>query len=112
MDFHRVTATADPLYAPAMALYRASFPSHEQRQTASQEAILSHPDYHFLVLTEQGAPVGILLNWDTPHFRYIEHFAISPALRGRSFGSRSPPLVNSVSAFQRFGKPFRPALHT
>ena len=56
MDFHRVTATADPLYAPAMALYRASFPSHEQRQTASQEAILSHPDYHFLVLTEQGAP--------------------------------------------------------
>lgn len=89
MDFHRVTATADPLYAPAMALYRASFPSHEQRQTASQEAILSHPDYHFLVLTEQGAPVGILLNWDTPHFRYIEHFAISPALRGRSFGSRA-----------------------
>ena len=62
MDFHRVTATADPLYAPAMALYRASFPSHEQRQTASQEAILSHPDYHFLVLTEHGAPVGILLN--------------------------------------------------
>ena len=89
MDFHRVTATADPVYAPAMALYRASFPSHEQRQTASQEAILSHPDYHFLVLTEHGAPVGILLNWDTPHFRYIEHFAISPALRGRSFGSRA-----------------------
>ena len=54
MDFHRVTATADPLYAPAMALYRASFPSHEQRQTASQAAILSHPDYHFLVLTEFG----------------------------------------------------------
>ena len=102
MDFHRVTATADPLYAPAMALYRASFPSHEQRQTASQEAILSHPDYHFLVLTEQGAPVGILLNWDTPHFRYIEHFAIPcpagplvrqprPASLGRPRGHAGDP---------------------
>ena len=28
------------------------------------------------------------------------------------FQSRSPPLVNSVSAFQCFGKPFRPALYT
>ena len=48
---------------------------------------------------------------------------ILPQLRGNAqkelllplfllFQSRSPPLVNSVSAFRRFGKPFRPALRT
>lgn len=89
MDFQRVTAAGDPLYAPAMELYRASFPPHEQRQRASQKSILSHPDYHFLVLTEQDAAAGILLTWDTARFRYVEHFAVSPTLRGRSFGSRA-----------------------
>ena len=43
-----------------MELYHASFPPHEQRQRASQKSILSHPDYHFLMLTEQDA-AGILL---------------------------------------------------
>ena len=60
MDFQRVTAAGDPLYAPAMELYHASFPPHEQRQRASQKSILSHPDYHFLMLTEQDT-AGILL---------------------------------------------------
>ena len=60
MDFQRVTAAGDPPYAPATELYHASFPPHEQRQRASQKSILSHPDYHFLMLTEQDA-AGILL---------------------------------------------------
>ena len=88
MELHRITSPDDALYAPAMEIYHTSFPLHEQREAASQAAILSHPDYHFLAAVDAGAPAGILLTWDTPHFRYVEHFAISPALRGQNCGSR------------------------
>ncbi len=35
-----------------------------------------------------GAVVGDMLYWETPGFRYIEHFGILPALRGQRYGSR------------------------
>ena len=30
-----------------------------------------------------------MLYWETPDFRYIEHFCILPALRGQRYGSRA-----------------------
>ena len=47
MTFERIPSPSHPLYAEAMALYGISFPAHEQRETPSQTAILTHPDYHF-----------------------------------------------------------------
>ena len=47
MTFERIPSPSHPLYADAMALYGISFPAHEQRETPSQTAILTHPDYHF-----------------------------------------------------------------
>lgn len=88
MELYRVASPDDALYAPSMEIYHTSFPLHEQREATSQATILSHPDYHFLAAVDAGAPAGILLTWDTPCFRYVEHFAISPALRGQSCGSR------------------------
>ncbi len=67
-----------PLYAEAMALYGISFPAHEQRETPSQTAILTHPDYHFTAILDGSHFVGDMLYWETPDFRYIEHFLHSP----------------------------------
>lgn len=93
MTFERLTSPAHPLYEAAMALYHTSFPAHEQRQAASQTAILSHPAYHFTLILEGSTFVGELLFWETPDFRYIEHFCVEPAQRGHGFGSRALSLL-------------------
>lgn len=89
MTFERLTSPVHPLYDTAMALYQISFPAHEQRQAASQAAILAHPAYHFTLILESGAFVGEILFWETADFRYVEHFCIVPALRGHGCGSRA-----------------------
>ena len=40
-------------------------------------------------LLDGSAFVGDMLYWETPDFRYIEHFCILPALRGQRYGSRA-----------------------
>ena len=66
MTFERITSPSHPLYAEAMALYGISFPAHEQRETPSQTAILTHPDYHFTAILDGSHFVGDMLYWETP----------------------------------------------
>ena len=89
MEFIRLTDPTDPRFAPAFALYEISFPLHERRTRAAQEARLSHPEYRFTLLYEENRLQGILLYWEGPGFRYVEHFAIAPELRGGGVGARA-----------------------
>ena len=57
MRTERITSAQHPLYAQAMEVYRNSFPSHEQREAASQERILHDSAYHFTV-RRAGAVLG------------------------------------------------------
>lgn len=93
MRTERLTDAAHPLYEEALALYRASFPAHEQREAASQAAILRDPAYHFELLWEDDCFAGLLLYWDGPDMAYVEHFCIQPALRGQGCGARALTLL-------------------
>lgn len=89
MEFVRLTQESDARYGPAMALYAASFPLHEQRLPASQAAALAHMDYHFDLIYESDAFAGLLLYWETADFLYVEHFCMLPTLRGQGGGARA-----------------------
>ena len=89
MHLNRITDARHPLYNRALELYRASFPFHEQRETASQAAILSDPAYHFELIYDGDVFVGLLLYWEAEDFLYIEHFCILPELRNRQYGRRA-----------------------
>lgn len=93
MRFLRLTDSRDAYFPEAMALYAISFPLHEQRQSTSQHAIMSHPEYHFTVILEGEDFVGDILWWETEDFCYVEHFCILPALRGKSYGQRALELL-------------------
>lgn len=86
LTFRRLTKATDPAFARAMQLYEISFPLHEQRLSASQRAIMSHPEYHFDVIFDGGTFVGDMFYWRTDDFAYVEHFCIEPNLRGRHYG--------------------------
>lgn len=88
MEFERITDTGHPLYAEAMALYKISFPPHEQREPKSQAEILGHSAYHFDAVCDEGRFIGEILYWDLGAFYYIEHFCVLPAMRNRRYGQR------------------------
>ena len=88
MEFERITTPAHPLYAEAIDLYKMSFPPHEQRESASQEEILSHPAYHFTAVCDGGVFVGDALYWDIGEARYMEHLCVAPAARNRRYGQK------------------------
>ena len=89
MNFVRLSSPEDPMFLPAMTLYQQSFPLHEQRTPASQMEALSQADYHFTLIYDADAFVGILLYWEAAPFLYVEHFCIDPQLRNQAYGRRS-----------------------
>lgn len=95
MRFERLTDCHDPRYEAARALYGKSFPRHEQREAASQAAILAHPAYRFNLIYDGDEFVGLLLCWETDDFIYVEHFCIEPGKRGRRYGSRALELLGA-----------------
>lgn len=95
MRFERLTDCHDPRYEAARALYGKSFPRHEQREAASQAAILAHPAYRFNLIYDGDEFVGLLLCWETDDFIYVEHFCIEPDKRGRRYGSRALELLGA-----------------
>ena len=95
MRFERLTDRHDPRYETARALYGKSFPRHEQREAASQAAILAHPAYRFDLIYDGDEFVGLLLCWETDDFIYVEHFCIEPDKRGCGYGSRALELLGA-----------------
>lgn len=89
MVFKRVTTPKDKMYQEALKLYSISFPAHEQREAESQARILSDSAYHFDLIYDGNIFVGLMLNWETQDFTYVEHFCIWPELRNQKYGQRS-----------------------
>ena len=87
----RLRTFDDPAFAPAMALYTASFPEHEQR--LEQRRIMAHEQYHFGILHDEEGFAGLALFWDAGAYLYLEHLCISPARRGQGLGTAALDLL-------------------
>lgn len=69
-------------------LYHESFPPEERRRWESIEQLVrSNPAFHFTVLKSTNCPIGFITWWNLKHAVYIEHFAISPAMRSKGLGA-------------------------
>jgi GNAT superfamily N-acetyltransferase len=87
MELVRLRSAWDPFFGQAFALYKDSFPKYEQRSLKQQVFLMENQLYHFNVILEEGACVGILLYWQCARHAYIEHFAVQPSMRGKAIGS-------------------------
>lgn len=86
MHFVRIRSPEHEMFPRAMALYAGSFPAHEQREPGSQRSIMGLEEYHFDLIYDGDRFVGLMLYWDAPAFKYVEHFCIDPELRSRQYG--------------------------
>ena len=93
MHFERVTSEKHKMFEHAMNLYSISFPAHEQREHRSQTEILSDAEYHYALICDSDAFIGLVLFWETKSFIYIEHLCILPEMRNKQYGQKTLELL-------------------
>lgn len=93
MELIRLKDDKDRRFAPAMTLYGESFPLHEQRLPKAQRRVMGHQDYHFDLVCEGETVLGLLLYWAQADYLYVEHFCMSPAVRGQGLGAQALALL-------------------
>lgn len=89
MERMPITGPDSPWFTPAMELYRAAFPHHEQRTDRDQLRAMEDPAFHCDAIVEGGAFLGLIFYWISGAFCYVEHFAMAPTVRGRRLGGRA-----------------------
>jgi len=72
-------------------LYLNSFPPEERRDWSQILRMTSdrHHPLHLMLITFSGKPAGLLTWWNFGDFRYVEHFAVNPEMRGNGIGKKA-----------------------
>ena len=96
MEFRRLTTSKHDMYHKAIALYKDSFPIHEQRESGLQIGIMENEAYHFNLIYDDDTWVGMILWWETAKFIYVEHFCILPEMRGKKYGQKALGLLDGA----------------
>lgn len=68
-------------------LMEQSFPACERRTKAEHWAEFRRPQFRSLCYCPEGKVAGFMNYWEMDDFLYLEHFAVSPELRGRGIGA-------------------------
>ncbi len=88
MQKHRITSSQDEYFTFFWELYILSFPQEERRSRDYQIETLAQRGYNLEVVLDGELPIGFISWWEMSRAIYMEHFAIDPSLRGRSYGGK------------------------
>jgi ribosomal protein S18 acetylase RimI-like enzyme len=96
LTLRRITDTGGADYDFAERLLTDSFPPEERRDIAAWRSY-THGKSHFhnMLVCDDDAPVALVTYWHFDSFCYVEHFAVSAALRSCGYGGRILSLLQS-----------------
>jgi len=88
MEYLLVDPKEGERWSNVWQLYEESFPVAERRK--KEDHLLACTDEHFFPLSvwEGDALVGLMFFWEWKSYRYLEHLAVHPDLRGHGYGSQ------------------------
>ncbi len=75
-----------PQFDAFFSLLSQSLPPNEHRSYGAQRALFERSVYGVLTGEREGKLCALMALWSFPDFRYLEHFAVDPALRGQGIG--------------------------
>ena len=87
LQFIPFKSRADKGWAEAWELYEKSFPYNERWSEEAYDRAFGDPNFEADGIWRGGEFIGILFHWGADGYRYVEHLAVSPALRGQNMGS-------------------------
>ncbi|QRX63413.1 GNAT family N-acetyltransferase [Dysgonomonadaceae bacterium zrk40] len=87
MEFLRIDPEEQERWNSVWNLYEESFPVAERRKM--EDHLLACTDERFFPLSawDGGRLAGLLFFWEWKGYRYLEHLAVTPELRGQGYGS-------------------------
>ncbi len=88
MEYSRITPNDATRWEALWRLYEESFPKAERRKKADHLRAVTDERFYPLSAWEGRELVGLMFFWEWDRFRYLEHLAINPGLRGQGYGSR------------------------
>lgn len=76
-------------FSAIFSLMKRSFPLEEFREMAAQERLLQHPAYRIYVVRDGAQKIkSFLAAWEFDTFRFVEHLAVDPSIRGGGLGGK------------------------
>ena len=75
-----------PRFDAFFSLLSRSLPPTEHRSYEAQSALFARSAYGVLMGEREGEVCALMALWSFLGFRYLEHFAVEPALRGQGIG--------------------------
>lgn len=83
-------------WSAVVALYEAAFPPEERRPTEAWKELAGQSEqFRLLALADADRLTGFISYWDFEYFVYVEHFAVSPQVRGCGWGQQIFKLLQS-----------------
>ncbi|MGE8205868.1 GNAT family N-acetyltransferase [Heyndrickxia sp. NPDC080065] len=71
------------------ALMEVSFPESERRTYGGQKELMADPHYRLITESDNNNQiVAFLAAWEFPLFRFVEHIAVNPIMRGSGVGGK------------------------
>ncbi|NOU75591.1 GNAT family N-acetyltransferase [Paenibacillus sp. LMG 31458] len=79
----------DSEFDQIFAIMKASFPENERRTYAGAKELLSDPNYRLITEIEgSNNIIAFVAVWEFPLFRFVEHIAVDPVVRGSGLGGK------------------------
>ena len=95
MRLERLSDKNAHYYTDAYNLYQSAFPHEEKRDEKEQARAMQKEAYHFDMIFEEDALIGVMLYWETDSLVFLEHFTTYPALRGQGYGAKALELLKA-----------------
>lgn len=86
MDMIIINSPSHTLFEKMWHTYEVSFPYYEKRLKSDQIKALKDNRYMIYAISDQEKYIGFISIWVFHNYCFIEHFAIEPSERGKSYG--------------------------
>lgn len=87
LQFIPFRSLEDRGWRDAWEIYTRSFPTMEQWREAAYARAMADPAFTADGVWLGGRVVAVIFHWSGEGFHYVEHLAVSPAMRGQNLGS-------------------------
>lgn len=88
MEFLKISPDDKDRWNMVWKLYEDSFPLAERRKEVDHIKAYEDDRFYPLSAWEGNELIGLMFFWEWDSYRYLEHLAVSPTLRGHGYGSQ------------------------
>ncbi len=83
-----ISGESDPLFPASWELYETAFPTEERRAKDYHIETMTKSEFHAEAVLDDYTLIGIIFWWDLTNFRFVEHLATTPSVRGKGYGDQ------------------------